>query len=132
MNATQTYAVYTCTYSADVETDLTAHAIVRHIYRYDGHDYRLEPKMLTHRYDDDDNELPDIQDTAYNGDLVFEIWFKNQYGWSVSRRIAIGKNEDEAEESFLQESFDGTMWDDYRWIVLTTEQYLAEQAENID
>jgi len=126
MQSDQTYAVYACNdRSIDAETDLTAHDVVRHIYRHDGADYRLEPKMLMHRYDDDDddNELPDIQDITDSGALVFEIWFKSPRGhWSPSRRTAIGKNENEAEEAFLQESFDGTMWDDSHWIVLTTEQ----------
>jgi hypothetical protein len=126
----QTYAVYSCNdYSADAETDLTAHDVVRHIYRDDGGDYLIEPKILTHRYDED-NELPDVQDTTDSGDLVFEVWFKDNgsFPWHKSQRIAIGKDEYEAEEAFLQESFDGTMWKDSYWIVLTTEQYQAEQA----
>jgi hypothetical protein len=133
MKAIQTYAVYTCNdLSEEAETELTAHDVVRHIYRNDGGDYRLEPKMLTHRYDDENNELPDIQDTTESGDLVFNVWFKNSCNrpWQESQRIAIGKDEDEAEEAFLQESFEGGMWDDSRWIVLTTEQYQDEQAEN--
>ena len=134
MTTTQTYAVCSRNdYSVNDETDLSARDVVRHIYRDDGGDYRLEPKMLTNRYDDDDNELPDVQDTTDNGDLVFEVWFKDNgaFPWRKSQRIAIGKDEDEAEEAFLQESFDGAMWNDSHWIVLTTEQYLAEQAENV-
>jgi hypothetical protein len=133
MNANQTYAVYTCAQgSSEAETDMTAHDVVRHIYRDDGGDYRLELKMLTHRYDDEDNELPDIQETTESGDLVFELWFKDcgSRPFYKAHRIAIGKNEDEAEENFLQDSFECSMWDDSRWIVVTTEQYLAEQAEN--
>lgn len=132
MKANQTYAVYIFhDYSANAETDMTAHDVVRHIYRDDGQDYRLEPKMLTNRYDDDDNELPDVQDTTESGDLVFDVWFKSAYGWKTSHRIAIGKDADSAEAAFLQESFDGTMWDDSYWIVLTTKQYEAEQAADV-
>ena len=133
MQAIQTYAVYTCNdRSEEAQTNLTAHDVVRHIYRDDGGNYRLDPKMLTHRYDDENNELPDIQDTTSSGKLVFEVWFKDNCNssWQESPRIAIGKDEDEAEEAFLQESFDDTMWNDSRWIVLTTEQYQDEQAEN--
>lgn len=131
MSNTQTYAVYTCNdFSANAETALSAHDVVRHIYRDDGHDYRLEPKMLTNQFDDDNNELPDVQDTTNSGLLVFEVWFKNSYGWRKSPRIAIGKDEDDAEADFLQESFDKTMWEDSYWIVLTMEQYQTDQAEN--
>lgn len=113
-------------------TDLTAREAVRHIYTDDGGDYRLEPKMLTNRYDDDDNELPDIQETTDTGDLVFIVSFKDSCikPWRVSMREAIGKNEDDSLESFLQESFEQTYWDDTRWHVSTMEEFLKEQAEN--
>ena len=131
MNTVQNYAVFTCNDSFDAETHLTAHDIVRHIYRDHGSDYRLEPKMLRNRSDEEGDELPDIQDTAGSGDLVFEVWFKynRSSSWHKSPRIAIGKNEEEAEAAFLQKSFDCTMWDNSYWIVLDTEQYLTEQAQ---
>lgn len=128
MNITQTYTVYPSDDSDDAETGLTSHDVVRHIYRDDGADYRLDAKMITNRFDDNDNELPDIQETTEDGDLVFDVYFKdnNSFPWRKSQRIAIGKNEDEAEMSFLQESFENNMWDDSRWTVLTDEQYQSD------
>jgi hypothetical protein len=134
MSTTQTYAVFSCNdSSADAETNFSASDVAYHIYHRDGGDYRLEAKMLTHRYDDEDNELPDIQDTTDSGDLVFEVWFKHNisFSWRKSQRVAIGRDEVEAEEAFLQDSFDRAMWNDSRWFVLTTEQYLAEEAEKV-
>ena len=126
MNAIQTYAVFTCN-DEDAETELSAHDVVRHIYRHDGGDYRLEPAMLRDRCDEDNNELPDIQETTSNGDLVFEIWFKYSGSlWDTDQCIAIGKDEAEAEAQFLQESFEDAAWDNSHWTVLRTDQYLAE------
>ena len=128
MSTTQTYAVLTCNKDPadadyeDPKTDLTAHDIVRHIYRYDGGDYRLEPKMWSN--------APDIQQTA-DGELVFQVMFKDSGsslwhtgGWCT----ATGKTEKEAEAEFLQISFENAMWDTSYWIVLSTEQYLAEKS----
>ena len=132
MNTIQTYALSSLStiFSIDAETGLSSHDVVRHIYRYDGSDYRLEPKMLCNRTDEEGNELPDVQDTNSTGDLVFDIWFKStgSFPWHNGQRIAIGKNEADAEAAFLQKSFDGRMWDNSYWVVVTTEQYLAAQA----
>ena len=126
MSTVQTYAVFTCSDPADAETDLSAHEVVQHIYRYDGGDYRLEPKMLRDRTDEYGNELPDAQDT-FDDDLIFEVFFKYSGYFLKGQCIAIGKNEAEAESAFLQKAFDSRMWDTSYWTVLRTEQYLADQ-----
>ena len=128
MNTTQTYAVFPYSDPADAETDLTAHEVVRHIYRYDGSDYRLEPKMIRDRHDEEGNGLPDAQDT-FDDDLVFEVWFKYSGYFLKGQCLAIGKNEEEAESAFLQKAFDSRWWDTSYWIVLSTKQYLAELGQ---
>ncbi len=135
MNTTQTYAVFTINDDpAFAETALTAHDVVRHIYQYDGGDYRLEPKMIRDRTDEEGNELPDIQDAFDDGGdlvfLVFEIWFKScgSFPWDTYGGMAIGKTKEEAEASFLRKAFDDASWDHAYWIVLNTEQYMAEKS----
>ena len=123
MSTIQTYAVSTYYDPADVETDLSAHDVVRHIYRHNGGDYKLVPKMFSN--------FPEIQQTV-DGELVFQVFFKNSGsslwhsgGWCT----ATGRNEEEAEAEFLQLSFENACWDNSYWIVLSTEQYLAEQGQ---
>lgn len=123
-----TYCVYSCNDClANVAVDLTAHDVVRHIYRDDGGDYRLEPMM---RHTDD---VPAIQDFTSNGDLIFEIWFKNSSScpWQKSQRLAFGTTVKEAEEAFLQKSFDRMMWNVSYWIVLSTEQFHALKEKQL-
>lgn len=129
---TKTYAVYSIMdNSVDAETDLSALDVVRHIYGDDGGGYRLEPKMLTFCFDEDDKELPDTQATNGRGEEIFEIWFKNNRSshYRLSPRTAVGIDEEAAEEAFLQESFNGRMWRTNHWLVVPTEQYQEEQKE---
>jgi len=122
------YSVYSCNDSM-ASSGLTAAEVVKHIYTDDGADYRLEPSMLINQTDDDDNPLPDVQDTDDKGRLVFEVWFKNRYGWRNAWITATGTSIADAEERFLQECFDGCRWDK-EWIVLTDEQYQQQFTES--
>ena len=109
MSNIQTYAVFTCNDPAGAKVNLSAHDVVRHIYRYDGADYRIEPKMLGN-----------FQETDY-GDLLFKLSFKasgNSLWESGGWCLVSGKDESEAEAQFLELSFIDRLWDHSYWIVL--------------
>jgi len=125
-----TYSVYSCNDHASMASSgLTAAEVVRTIYTDDGKDYRLEPALLINQTDEDDNPLPDVQETDDNGKLVFEIWFKDRFGWRNAWITATGASVEDAEAQFLQECFDGTRWNK-EWIVLTDEQYQQQFMES--
>ena len=109
MKTIPTYAVFTCNDPAGAKVNLSAHDVIRHIYRYDGADYRIEPKMVGN-----------FQDTYY-GDLLFKVSFKtsgNSVWESGGWCLASGKNEIEAEAQFLEIYFNNRLWDTSYWIVL--------------
>ena len=120
MNTIETYTVFNVDDdSADVKVNLSAQDVIRHIYRHNNSDYRLNPMMCS--------DAPEIQQTV-DGDLLYKISFNNSDAslWDGGGYcIVSGKTEAEAEASYLQRSFDCRMWDHSYWTVLS-QGYLKE------
>lgn len=124
----QLYALRDAVNGGDAILNLTARQVVQHIYRDDGEDYRLEPRMCD-EWDDDGEACHEVHDTLSDGTPIWNVWFKDRYAWKKSGRICFGHTEKEAEDNLLEDSFKSTAWRDAKWTILTMEEYQAEQQE---
>lgn len=125
-----TYTVYhVCDSARDVETGLTPAQVVQHIYRDDGQNYRLDPRMEM-ATDDDGKELGEQQVRGKFG-LEWDVYFprNGQEFGPKSRLTAYGETEDEAEAEFLDGAWRGQRWDVTKWCVITDEQRASELAQ---
>jgi hypothetical protein len=128
MDRTQLYSIYHCSGGPDhAITNLTAHDVVRHIYRHDGGDYYLEPTIITDRYDDEGNPLPDVQVTTNDGLLGFQAWIKISFGWKCGD-VFFGEDEAAAEAKFLDDAWERWVLDDREWFIDSMEEYQALQS----
>jgi len=100
---------------------LTADEVVRTIYRDDGADYRLVPKMIED-FDDEGNSIGEHQAIDSMLGLVWRVELKNSHGkWEDAPFEYFGKTEDEAESEFLADAFKNNRWKD-TWFVQSDEE----------
>ena len=126
----QTYALHHYIVDASYAlTHLTGQQVAQYIYTYGGEDYLLSPKIRKKAVCADEQVFIEIQETTQTGDLIFDVFFKTNSDDRTSlfnkksRRIAIGKTEEEAEKAFLQDSFDRMAWDESCWYLFTMDEY---------
>jgi hypothetical protein len=122
--ASQTYSIYKFTQSsADAETCLTAHQVVKHIYQDEGHGYYLQERMIEVK-DDEDNVINEIQADGTLGkewDVYFYKHGRREFGKKGS--WSYGETEEEAEDNFLNSVWEEAKWDHTKWFVFTDKDY---------
>jgi hypothetical protein len=123
--ASQTYSIYKFTQSsADAETGLMAHQVVKHIYLEEGDDYYLMPRMIEVK-DDEGNVIDEIQADGTLG-KEWDVYFGKKGSWSY------GETEEEAEDNFLNMVWREGKWDHTKWFVFTDKEYKKREKERLE
>jgi hypothetical protein len=128
-----TYSIYHCTQPAETATTgLTEAEVIKTIYRDDGQDYMLEPRMEK-VYDGQGEDTGETVQAESIAGLEWDVRFKSSRGQlRLSNITAYGATEEEAELDWLNDCFRNCRYETSKWAIQTDDQYQADllAAEN--